>query len=84
MWCCGFLLTLDVAVFSACAEMFLKKDGQRAFISRFLCVCRDVSLRVAPVSRLTQFSLRVQRCFLILKSDRDEERVFSACAEMFL
>ena len=41
---CCIVRILDVAVFSACAEMFPTVRRTMRFAAGFLCVCRDVSL----------------------------------------
>ena len=50
-------------VFSACAEMFLHHGRGLLTSTRFLCVCRDVSVLHHGLKTIPLFSLRVQRCF---------------------
>ena len=71
-------------VFSACAEMFLKRlDFLRLGLS-FLCMSRDVSLSLRTCFFGLSFSLHAQRCFSWIGSAGIRREVFSACAEMFL
>ena len=75
--------TLIIAVFSACAEMFLWRMLQPLTLQCFLCMRRDVSKKKDALDMLYRFSLHAQRCFSLGRTGRVDEIVFSACAEMF-
>ena len=74
---------LETKVFSACAEMFPSDGEHELFTLRILCMRRDVSIPMQIRALVIKYSLHAQRCFCTYHEGCQEEKVFSACAEMF-
>ena len=71
-------------VFSTCVEVFLLDAGQGHHPPRFLHVRGGVSKALEWSVRLSLFSPRAWRCFLLYTKIRDAGGVFSTCVEVFL
>ena len=71
-------------VFSAQAEVFLRRNTSFCSERSFLRASGGVSPCKAPPGKVILFSPRKRRCFLIPKIQRQRDGVFSAQAEVFL
>ena len=75
---------LDVQLFSAYAEVFLRSCLDLSGFPAFLCLRRGVSRYSEKVRDYSAFSLPTQRCFLRPHGSQSERPLFSAYAEVFL
>ena len=75
--------TLKGVLFSAYAEVFLKKKPDYIAIATFLCLRRGVSAGSGSGLRLPRFSLPTQRCFWKTLYPLQSQHLFSAYAEVF-
>ena len=73
----------NVGLFSAYAEVFLKRYARSGVRVTFLCLRRGVSHPALGKSFQSCFSLPTQRCFAAERAKRELPWLFSAYAEVF-